>query len=326
MERRTLLSAAAVAGGGLAFGQKAFGQPAGNIVVWSGFPSGGLGDQISRPLMEQLRGKYPQNLVYDSKPGAAGRIAAEFVKRSAPDGNNLLQCPAGVLTLHPHVFKKLPYDPLLDFVPVAGICNFTFSFTAGPGLPASIKTVAEYLAWAKSNPTQANYGVPSVGTSLHLSGMLLSRAAGVDMRVIPYRGGGPLLTDLLGGQVPVSFNVVSEVLPHIRSGKLRSLAVTSPTRWKAMPETATLAELGYKDIAFVDWLGWFAPTGTPAAKLAALNAAVNAQIASAAMVEVFEKNALEPLGGTVGSLASLMKSDYLQNQLVVKATGFTPED
>ncbi|WP_028601815.1 Bug family tripartite tricarboxylate transporter substrate binding protein [Ottowia thiooxydans] len=325
MQRRDLLRAAAAAGlvGG---GLPAFGQPSGNIVVWSGFPSGGLGDQVSRPLMDQLRGKFPQNLIYDSKPGAAGRIAAEFVKRSAPDGNNLFQAPAGLLTLHPHVFKKLPYDPLVDFTAVAGLCNFTYSFTAGPGLPAHIKTVQEYLAWAKANPGQANYGVPSIGTSLHLSGMLLSRASGVELRAIPYKGGGPLLTDLLGGQVPVSFNVVSEVLPHVRSGKLRTLAVTSPNRWKGMTDIPTLVELGYKDISFVEWLGWFAPAGAPAAKVASLNAAVNSQLTSPAMAEVFEKNALQPLGGSPAQLTALVKSDYDHYMNVVKATGFTPEE
>ncbi|MES2611864.1 MAG: tripartite tricarboxylate transporter substrate-binding protein [Pseudomonadota bacterium] len=322
MQRRTFLGAGALASAGF----PAWSQNSGNTVVWSGFPSGGLGDQVSRPLMDQLRGKYPQNLVYDTKPGAGGRIAAEFVKRAAPDGSNLLQCPGGVLTLHPHVFKKLNYDPLGDFVAVAGLCNFTFAFTAGPGLPAHIKTVADYVAWAKANPSQANYGVPSTGTSLHMAGMLLSRDAGLSMNVIPYKGGGPLLTDLLGGQVPVSFNVVSEVLPHAAAGKLRILAVTSPTRWKALPDTPTLHELGYKDIAFVEWLGWFAPAATPVAKMAALNAAVNEQIKTAAMAEVFQRNALEPLGGSMPSLTALTKKDHEYWGRMVKATGFTPED
>lgn len=325
MRRRDLLAA------GAAFASwtgaaPAFAQSSSNVVVWSGFPAGGLGDQVSRPLMEQLRGKYPQNLVYDTKPGAAGRIAADFVKRSPPDGNNLLQCPAGVLTLHPHVFKKLSYDPLADFTPVAGVCNFTFAFTAGPGLPVSIRTLPEYLAWAKDNPNQANYGIPSTGTSLHMAGMLLARASGLGLRAIPYKGGGPLLTDLLGGQIPVSFNVVSEVLPHARSGRLRILGVTSPERWKALPDVPSMVELGYKDISFVEWLGWFAPTATPAAKVNALNAAVNAQLESPAMGEVFEKNALQTLGGTPAALAALTKRDYNYWQQVVKATGFTPED
>ncbi|MDM0028366.1 Bug family tripartite tricarboxylate transporter substrate binding protein [Variovorax saccharolyticus] len=325
MHRRDFLRTGAAIGTVAAVSFPAFGQ-GNNIVVWSGFPPGGLGDQVSRPLMEQLRGKFPQNLIYDTKPGAAGRIAADFVKRSAPNGENLLQCPAGVLTLHPHVFKKLNYDPLVDFAPVAGICNFTFVFTAGPGLPAEIKSVADYVRWAKLNPAQANYGVPSTGTSLHMAGMLLSRAAGLDMRVIPYKGGGPLLTDLLGGQVPVSVNVVSEVLPHIRSGKLRALAVTSPSRWKAMPDTPTFVELGYKDISFTEWLGWFAPSGTPAANVNALNAAVNGMLDSAAMRDVFERNALEPLGETPAKLTARLKTDYDYWARVVKSTGFTPEE
>lgn len=324
MQRRTFLRAGTALGVGAA-PLSAFAQPA-NIVVWSGFPPGGLGDQVSRPLIDQLRGKFPQNLVYDAKTGASGRIAAEFVKRSAPDGNNLLQAPAGVMTMHPHVFKKLAYDPLTDFTAVAGICSFTFVFTAGPGLPAQVRSVADYVAWAKANPALANYGVPSLGNSLHMSGMLLSRGAGVEMRAIPYKGGGPLLTDLLGGQVPVSFNVVSEVLPHVRSGKLRALAVTSPARWKALPDTPTLSELGYRDIDFTEWLGWFAPAGVPAEKIAALNAAVNAQLGAPAMKEVFERNALEPLGGVPSALNELVRRDHAHNQKVVKATGFTPEE
>lgn len=326
MQRRTLLRAGAAFGGGLAAGVPALAQGSGNTFVWSGFPAGGLGDQVTRPLVEQMRGRYPQNIVYDTKPGAAGRIAAEYVKRSAADGNNILQCPGGVMTLHPHVFRKLSYDPLADFVPVAGLCSFCFVFTAGPGLPASIRTVAEYVAWAKANPAQANYGVPSTGTALHMAGMMLSRATGAEMRAIPYKGGGPLLTDLLGGQVPVSFNVVSEVLPHIRAGKLRALAVTSPSRWKALAETPTLVELGYKDIAFVEWLGWLAPAGTPAARVAALNAGVNDALASPTMTEVFARNALEAYRVTPERFAADVRHDHEYWAKVVKATGFTPED
>jgi tripartite-type tricarboxylate transporter receptor subunit TctC len=325
MHRRTFLQAGAAAGA-LATGLPALGQGAGTTFIWSGFPAGGLGDQVTRPLVEQLRGKYPQNLVYDTKPGAAGRIAAEFVKRSAPDANNILQCPAGVMTLHPHVFKKLNYDPLADYVAVAGLCSFAFVLTAGPGLPASVRTVPEYFAWAKANPAQANYGVPSSGSALHFAGMLLSRASGADLRAIPYKGGGPLLTDLLGGQVPVSFNVVSEVLPHIRSGKLRALAVTSPARWKAIPEVPTLVELGFPDISVVEWLGWFAPAGSPPARVAALNAAVDAALVSPAMTEVFTRNGLEPMRVAPDQLAAIVRKDHEYWARVVRATGFTPED
>ena len=325
MQRRTLLRAGAAIGGGLAAGLPVFGQGA-NVFIWSGFPPGGLGDQVSRPLIEHLRGKYPQPLVYDSKPGAGGRIAAEFVKRAAPDGHNLLQCPSSVITLHPHVFKKLPYDTMADFTPIAGLCSYTAVFTAGPGLPPEVKTVADYLRWAKANPNQANYGVPATGSSLHLAGALIEKQAGLDLRAVAYKGGGPLLTDLLGGQVPVSFNVVSEVLPHIRAGKLRALAVTAPTRWRALPDVPTLVELGYKDIAFVDWLGWYGPAKLPADKVAALNAAVSEGMASPAMIEVVTKNGLEPMRSTPERFAAMVRESHAYWANVVKTTGFKPED
>lgn len=301
-------------------------QTGGNIFVWSGFPPGGLGDQVSRPLMEQLRGRYPQNLIYDSKPGAAGRIAADHVKRSLSDGNNLLQGPASVLTLHPHVFRKLTYDPLRDFIPVAGLCHFTFVLTAGPGLPADINNLRDFVAWSKQNPQLANFGVPSTGSALHLTGMLLSKTAGIDLNVVPFKGGGPLLTALLGGQVPVSVNVVSEVAPHIKSRKLRALAVTSGNRWKSLPDVPTFQELGHKSINFTEWLGWFAPVGTPTSKIEALNQAVNTLLQGPFMGEIFARNALEPLGGNVQTLSSNLVKEHSYWAQVVKSTGFSPED
>lgn len=327
MQRRTLLRAGAAFGGLATTGLPAWAQTTNNVTLWSGFPvGGGLGDQVARPLIEQMRGKYPQSFIYDAKPGASGRIAAEFVKRAAPDGNTLYGCPSTVMTLHPHVFKKLPYDTLTDFVPIAGLCSYTAVFTAGPGLPADIRTVADYLKWAKSNPAQANYGVPATGSSLHLAGAMLGKQSGVDMQAVPYKGGAPLLTDLRGGQIPVSFNVVSEVLPHIRSGTLRALAVCAPTRWKALPETPTLTELGYKDVAFVDWLAWYGPAGIPAARVNAINAAVNEALDSNAMQEVFAKIGLESLRVTPEGLGTMVRENHAFWGRVVKTTGFKPED
>jgi tripartite-type tricarboxylate transporter receptor subunit TctC len=326
MQRRTLLRASAALGG-LAAGLPARAQNPANVTLWSGFPvGGGLGDQVNRPLLDGLRGKYPQNFIYEAKPGASGRIAAEHVKRSAPDGNTLYGCPSSVMTLHPHVFKKLPYDTLADFTPIAGLCTYTAVFTAGPGLPAEIRTVADYLRWAKANPSQANYGIPATGSSLHLAGALLGKQSGVDLQAVAYRGGAPLLTDLRGGQVPVSFNVVSEVLPHIRAGALRALAVSAPTRWKALPDTPTLTELGYKEVAFVDWLAWYGPAGIPSAKVLALNGAVNEVLKTPAMLEALQRNGLEPMVVTPERLALAVRENHAFWQNVVKITGFTPED
>lgn len=183
-------------------------------VVWSGFPPGGLGDQITRPLLERLKGRWPGAMLLDSKPGAGGRIAADFVKRAAPDGATLLQLPSSPMTIYPHSYgKRLGYDPVADFVAVTPLAAYTLSMTVGPGVPADVKTAADFVRWAKANPDKANYGIPAPGSVPHFVGMMFERAAGVPMKSIPYKGGAPLLQDLMGGQVAVAFNVVSEVLP-----------------------------------------------------------------------------------------------------------------
>jgi tripartite-type tricarboxylate transporter receptor subunit TctC len=325
MQRRDFLRTGA-AMGALAGGLPALAQQGGNTFIWSGFPAGGLGDQVTRPLIEQMRGKLPQNLVYDSKPGAGGRIAAEFVRRSQPDGNNILQSPASVIVLQPHVFKKLPYDTLADFTPVTGLCTFTTVLTAGPGLPADVKNIADLVRWAKANPNTANIGNPSAGSAMHLASMLLAKNSGAPLNPIPYKGGAPLLNDLMGGQVPVSINVVSEVLPHIRSGRLRALAVTAPTRWNALPDVPTMSEQGFKELASVEWLGWFVPAQTPAARVAALNATVNDALGTPAMTEVFAKSGLEAMRMTPERFAAHVRQDHAYWANVVKLTGFKAED
>ena len=301
-------------------------QPA-TTILWSGFPPGGLGDQITRPLIERLKGRYPSTLVYDSKPGAGGRIAVDFVKRSVPDGATLLQVPSSPITLYPHTYgKKLTYDPLVDFVPVVPLAAYTLSVTVGPGVPADVKTIDDLVRWAKANPDKANYGIPAPGSAPHFVGMMFERASGVAMKSIPYRGGGPLLQDLLGGQVPLAFNVISEVLPHLKSGKLRSLAVSSPQRWAAVPDVPTLVELGYKDIAVVEHLGIYAPAKTPPELITKLNAAVQEAIQSPEMQEVFTRNGLLPLRESPEVFAARVKEDLRHWAPIVKATGFTPED
>ncbi|MBL8359707.1 MAG: twin-arginine translocation pathway signal protein [Rubrivivax sp.] len=301
-------------------------QPA-QTVVWSGFPSGGLGDQVTRPLLERLKGRWPGAVILDSKPGAGGRIAADFVKRAAPDGATLLQLPSSPLTIYPHSYgRKLSYDPLVDFVAVTPLAGYTLSMSVGPGVPADVRTVADFVRWAKANPDKANYGIPAPGSVPHFVGMMFERAAGVPMKSIPYKGGAPLLQDLMGGQVAVAFNVVSEVLPHVRSGRLRSLAVASPQRWASLPDVPTLAELGYKDIVAVEFLGWYAPARTPPEFVAKLNAAVQEALATPEMAAVFQQHGLVPLREGPEAFAQRVRAELAHWGPVVKATGFTPED
>jgi tripartite-type tricarboxylate transporter receptor subunit TctC len=309
-----------------ALARTVFAQPA-QTTIWSGFPPGGLGDQVARPLIERMRSRWPGTLIIDSKAGAGGRIAADFVMRAAPDGANLLGAPTSPMTIYPHTYgKKLTYDPLVDFVPITPLASYTFSMTVGPMVPPEVKTVADFVAWAKANPDKANYGIPAAGSVPHFIGMTFERAAGVPMKSIPYKGGAPLLQDLMGGQVPVAFNVISEVLAHVKSGKLRALAVTSPQRWAALPDMPTLMELGYNDIAAVEFLGWYAPAKTPAEFVNKLNAAVQEALGSPEMQEVFTRTGLLPLRESPEAFAARVKAEIERWGPIVKATGFKPED
>ena len=164
-------------------------QGSGNAFIVSGFPAGGMGDFVARPLAEKLRGKYAPNVLVEARTGAGGRLAVEYVKRAAPDGLTILQIPSSPMVLYPNTYKKLNYDPLADFIPVSTTVTYAFSITAGPGLPAEIRTLADYLKWARANPRLASYGVPAAGSALHFVGMMLARESGVELTSVAYRGG-----------------------------------------------------------------------------------------------------------------------------------------
>lgn len=301
-------------------------QLSGNAAIVSGFPAGGMGDNVARPVAERLRGRYAASLTVESRTGAGGRIAVDYVKRAAPDGLTILQIPSSPMVLYPHTYKKLGYDPLVDFAPVTSTVTYAFSFTAGPGLPAEIKTVAEYVKWAKANPKLATYGVPAAGSALHFAGMMLQKAADIEMTSVAYRGGAPLLNDVMGGQVPVSFNVVGEVMPHIKSGKLRSLGMTSAQRSPFLPDVPTLIEQGYKDIAVEEWLGWFLPAKTPAETVNTLNRQVREALSAPDYVAQLATYGLQPIHQSPEEFARRVKADYDRWGPIVRATGFTAED
>ena len=322
--RQLVMGGAALSALGLA--GRVAAQGAGSAFIVSGFPAGGMGDYVARPLAERMRGKYALNILVESRTGAGGRIAVEYVKRAAPDGLTILQIPSSPMVLYPNTYKKLNYDPMADFIPVCSTVTYAFSFTAGPGLPAEIKTVAEYIRWAKANPKLASYGIPAAGSALHFAGMMLQKAAGFEFTSVAYRGGAPLLQDVMGGQVPVSFNVIGEVLPHVRSGKLRSLAVTSAERSLFLPDVPTLVEQGYKDIALQEWLGWFVPAKTPMDTVNKLNAIVRDGLQAPDFVESLAKNGLQPVTQSADEFARIVKRDFDRWSVIAKATGFTAED
>ena len=294
------------------------------IVV--GFPPGGSADTLARVLAQQLVGVAP-SVIVDNKPGAGGRIALEAVKNSDPDGTTLVLTPASMVAVYPHIFRKLPYDSVADFAPVGRVAAAPFIVAVGPQVPADVKSLADFIKWGKANPTLASYGSSGAGSIPHFTGVALGKAAGLDWAHVAYKGAAPAMNDLLGGQVAANVSVMSNALPHVQSGKLRALAVSSSQRNTALPTVPSFAEAGVKEATAVEWFGVFAPAKTPADVVNRLSQAINAAERSKAFQDALNKGAFDTYGSdTPASFANALKLDLIRWGQIVKASGFTPED
>lgn len=291
-----------------------------------GFPAGGGTDVAARALADKMRDAYPGGLIVESRPGAAGKLAVEYVKSSPPDGATMLFTTDFVMTIYPHSFKKLNYDPLKDFAPVAACGRTALALSIGPSVPESVKTLADFVAWCKANPTKAAYASTSAGASPHFAGLMFSKAAGLEMLHVPYKGGAPALQDLMGGQIASGFNPIGEIIPQLKSGRIRVLATTGAQRSKMLPDVPTMAESGYKDVVVGVWLGVVMPAGTPPAVVNKAAATIDAALKTPELQETFGKFGMETLQGTPESFAALIRTDIAMWGPVVKASGFTAED
>ena len=291
-----------------------------------GFPPGGGTDVGARTLVERLQAAYPGGIIVENKPGAGGRLAIEFVKAAAADGSTMLFTTDFPITIYPHSYRKLAYDSVKDLTAVAVAAKTSLAFTIGPSVPDGIKTVADFITWARANPKQAAFASSSAGATPHFAGVMFSRAAGLDLLHVPYKGGAPALQDLMGGQIASSFPGVGEVLPQLSSGKLRVLATTGAQRSRFMPNVPTMVESGFKDVVAEVWLGVFMPANTPPAVVAKAAATINEALRLPELRETFAKFGMEPLQGSPESFAALVKSDLAAWGPVIKASGFTAED
>jgi tripartite-type tricarboxylate transporter receptor subunit TctC len=262
-----------------------------HIVV--GFPPGGATDLIARILADRLRGSYAPSVIIENKPGAAARVAVDYIKNGEPDGSEILFTPDFPLTVYPHSFRSLSYDPIRDLVPVAPVSHTSLTFVIGPAVPERVRSLADFIAWCRTNPDKAMFATTSAGGTPHFVGVMLANAAAVKMTPVHYRGGAPALQDLFGGHVPASVNPIGETLPFAASGKLRILAVASAARSKFLPDVPTMREAGY-DVALENWIGTFAPAKTPAAVVHVLNAAISDAVRSPEMIESLAKLGSEP--------------------------------
>ncbi len=264
-----------------------------------GFPPGDMADVVARLITEELRGKYAETLIVDNKAGAAGRLAIGALVHYKADGSEVLFSPGSMVVLFPHVFEKLPYDPMADLKPVANVATSAIALAVGPAVPAEVKTLEQYLAWVRKDPKNLAYATSGAGTSIHFTAEYLAKVSNTPLNMVPYRGGAPAVADLIGGQIPAQFSVVPSLIEHARAGRIRMLAVSSAERLKVLPQVPTFSELGFPQVVTEDFFGFFLPAGAPDSAAQALHRYV-----SAAAREPKVAAQLENLGLSVTTNAS----------------------
>ena len=311
---RTFFAAAIVLSTATLFAQAYPDKPV-RLVV--GFPPGGAGDILGRLAAQRLSAGLREQVVVDNRGGAGGVIATEIVAHAAADGYTLLFTSIPHV-INPFLYKKVDYEPIKDFDAIV-------QFVAAPLLMATnitfpAKSVKELIALAKAKPGQINYGSGGSGSSSHLAMELFKSMAGVDLTHIPYRGTGPMFADLIGGQLSATIASAVPLIPQVRGGKLRGLAVTGPKRSPAMPDLPTIGETvaGYE---VINWFGIAAPRGTPKAVITRVNTELNEALKTAALKDLLSAQGAEPAGCTADEFAALIRRDLVKWEKVVKQSG-----
>ena len=317
---QVLLAAAALAATG-ALAQSNF--PSRTVTLTVGFAPGGGTDTAARIVAQKLTQNIGQSVVVENRAGAGGNIAAQQIATAAPDGYTISLSSVGPLSVSPALYKNLPYDPRRDLAPLTMGMVFPNVFVIHPGVPA--KTLKEFVALAKSKPGELNYASSGVGGAGHLAGELFKQAAGIDMVHVPYKGGGPAMTDLLGGRVTMYPAVPSTALPHIQAGKLRALAVTGPTRLPTLPDVPTVAESGYPGFEAMNWYAFVAPAKTPKEILDFWNRELVKVLKDPEVRAKLMQDGLEPMPGSREDLARYIERETEKWGKVVRAANIQPE-
>jgi tripartite-type tricarboxylate transporter receptor subunit TctC len=301
------------------------GQPAGGqsypsrvIRIVVPFPPGGPTDVAARLIAQPLGETLGQSVIVENQPGAGGRTGSRFVARATPDGYTLLMGGTNLNAIIPAIYKHLDYDPVKSFIAVASVASDAVVMVVNPSLPA--KTVAEFVQAAKAGPGKLKYG-SAPGIASHLASELLKYRAGIDVPFIPYRGGGPAITDLLGGQIDMIFNNKSVLLALIQGEKLRALAVTADKRWPELPDVPTMREAGFPDFPSDIVYGLLAPAGTPDAIVDKLNSSVNRALQSPELRANLAKLGIEARAATPQAFGAAMSDDMAKYDEIVRLTG-----
>ena len=285
------------------------------------FPPGGGTDILARPLAQMLADEFKQPVVVDNRGGAGGSIGAEHVAKAAPDGYTLLMATVGTHAINPALYKKLPYDPVRDFTPIALIATSPVSLVTNASQP--IASLAELIGRAPGASNELRYGSAGNGTPGHLTGEMFRAATGVGLRHVPYKGGAPAITDLLGGQIELLFEPLPSLIAHVQSGKLRILGVSSASRASAFAAVPTFAESGVKDFDVNTWWAVFAPANLPEAIAERLNGAIDQIVRSAAYGERLLALGVQPIGGSRAQFTQFHRQEIAKWEKAVRASGAT---
>ena len=280
------------------------------------FPPAGATDIVGRIVAQKLGEQMGQSVVVENKPGAGGSIGSDLAAKSAPDGYTLLMATSSTHSIGP-VLQKLPYDPLKDFAPVTHVANVPNVLVVSPVLP--VTSVKELIAYAKARPGQLNFASSGVGTIVHLNGELFKMLAGVDLVHVPYKGTALSIPDVANGSVAMLFDSLASVQPHIKSGRVRPIAVNAQKRSALLPEVPTLAEAGMPAFDRYTWFGMFAPAGTPRDIVARVNAEVATALKAPDLLERFAAAGAEAVGSTPEQFVERIKSDAAKWAEVIKA-------
>jgi tripartite-type tricarboxylate transporter receptor subunit TctC len=286
-------------------------------------PAGSTSDAAARLIVDCIRDGFGQPVVIDNRPGGTGRIAAEALKSAPADGTTLLFAPLAVPVVGPLVFRRLNYDPAKDFAPIAQVSRYELAFAVAAHHPA--RSVPEFAAWAKANPARASFGTPGAGSLPHFLGIVVGRAAGIELVHISYKGPAPLEAELMSGEIAAGISAVSDFLGLHRAGKLRILATSGAKRSPLLPAVLTLREQGYPIEDLVGWHAVYAPAGTPQPVIEQLSSAIVAALQAPDLREKFIALGLEPTGTTPQALAEIMAADTARWRPIIQAAGFTAD-
>jgi len=314
------IAATAVGAQGAAFAQSWPSKPMRIVIAQA---PGSATDVISRVVANPLAESLGQPLVIDARPGAGGALGTEVAARSAPDGYTLFMANNSTHGSNPAVYAKLPYDPVKDFAPISFVASVPYVMVVDPKLP--VKTVQEFIALAKSQPGKMNYASAGNGSTHHFCGELFKSMTGIDIQHIPYKGSGPGIAGLLGGEVSMMFSNVADIGSQIRAGKVKPLAVTATRRASLLPDVPTMAEAGLPDFVITSWFGLLVPAGTPAPVVARLNAETVKVLGRADVKSTLAAQGLDVAPGSPEQFAAHIKSEIARFGKIAKAAGIKAE-